>query len=465
MARPALVGGCVDCQAVRGALSSFLGAALAVCLVAASPASGAATTTASGTVSLGKTAGSAVTVAADPVGLSIEYSVLAADMGSGPCPPPALVSTLEALGDPTIRIGGDSGDQTAPYGTPQFSGVTDLPAGFWSQLACLESQTHEPFVIGINLASQMPAWAAEMAAGARSAVPANVLSFEIGNEADIDGPAIPWWNALALAKTLLPFPTYLDDAEAVEQQLGAGTVLEGPDFATGRWTSDIPQIASALSLSTIDAHFYPLNACTGLKDATVAALLSRGTSEPGGSVLSTLAEAQSIHLPMLISESNSVACRGKPGVSDSAASAVWGLRVVINSIDSGIESVRFHSSGSSYDPFIVSGTTVTTRPLYLGLQTAVQLLPVGASVTPLTAVNKLSAVLVTTSAGASTYIVTNYGPKARRVSIHASGAAALVTVSAHVPVVATTQLKASHGALTLTVAPNTVVAITPGAAS
>jgi hypothetical protein len=446
---------------VRRALPSVLGAALAVSLIAAATASAAGTGTASGTVSLGKPDGSAVTVAADPVGLSVEYPVLAADMGSGPCPPPALVSTLEALGDPTIRIGGDSGDQTAPYGTPEFSGVTDLPAGFWSQLACLESQTHEPFVVGINLASQTPAWAAEMAAGARSAVPPNLLSFEIGNEADIDGPAIPWWNADALAKSLLPFPTYLDDAEAVEQQLGAGSVVEGPDFATGRWTSDIPQIASALSLSAIDAHFYPLNACTGLTQATVAALLSRGTSEPGASVLSTLAEAQSIHLPMLISESNSVACRGKPGVSDSAASAVWGLRVVINSIDSGIESVRFHSSGSSYDPFIVAGTTVTTRPLYLGLQTAVQLLPVGSSVTPLSAPKTLSAVLVTTPAGASTYIVTNYGPKAKRVRIRASATAALVTVSAHVPVVATSQLKASGGAVTVPVAANTVLAITP----
>jgi hypothetical protein len=455
---------------VRGVLCLPV-AAIAACVLAAAPASWASAaptvgaTGSHGSVTLGATTGTPVTIAADPVGLSVEYPVFAADLGTGACPPPALVSTLEALGDPTIRIGGDSEDQTAPAGTAAYGGVTDLPATFWSQLACLESQTHEPFVVGLNLASQMPGWAAEIAAGARSAIPANLLSFELGNEADIDGPAVPWFNATALAKTLLPFSTYLDDTEALEEQLGAGTNLEGPDFATGRWTSDIPQIAAALSLHTIDAHFYPLNACTGLREATVAALLANGASEPDSAVLGTLAEAGSVHLPMLISESNSVACRGKPGVSDSAASAVWGLRLVINSIRSGIESVRFHSSGSSYDPFVVSGTTVTTRPLYTGLQTAVQLLPVGASVATLSTPKTLTAVAVSAPGGQTTYIVTNYASTARRVRLRATVAAALVFVSPHVPVIATAHATPSHGRVTVTVAPNTVVAITPGAKS
>ena len=403
-----------------------------------------------------------MTIASDPVGLSVEYSVLAADLGTGSCPPPELVSTIEGLGVPTIRIGGDSGDETAPAGTPAFAGVTDLPAAFWSQLACLESQTQEPFVIGLNLASQMPAWAATMAAGARSAVPASLLSFEIGNEADIDGPSTAWWNATAEAKSLLPFPTYLDDAEAVDGQLGPGAELEGPDFATPRWTSEIPQIATALSLRTIDGHFYPLNACTGLGQATVTALLARGASEPGGAILATLAQAERIHLPMVISESNSVACRGKPGVSDAPASAVWGLRLVINMIMSGIKSVRFHSSGSSYDPFVVSGTTVATRPLYLGLETAVQLLPVGATLTALRTPKTLSGVVVAAPSGHISYIVTNYAASAKLVTVRAASSATLLSVAPSGSIVTTGQINPVGGKLTVSVARNTVVAITLG---
>jgi hypothetical protein len=447
---------------VRAVRFSLIGAAL-VALCFGATTSGAAATRRPHAIALGVTSGAPVTVVTDPVGLSVEYSVLASELGTGSCPPPALVSTIEALGVPTIRIGGDSGDETAPAGTPPFAGVTDLPAAFWSQLGCLEGQTQEPFVIGLNLASQMPAWTATMAAGARSAVPANLLSFEIGNEADIDGPSVAWWNATAQAKSLLPFPTYLDDAEAVEGQLGPGADVEGPDFATPRWTSEIPQIATALSLHTIDAHFYPLNACTGLRQATVMALLARGASEPGGAILATLAQAERIHLPMVISESNSVACRGKPGVSDSPASAVWALRLVVNMLMSGIESVRFHSSGSSYDPFVVSGTTVATRPLYLGLEAAVQLLPVGATLTALATPKALSGVLVSTASGHTSYIVTNYASSARLVTVRSATASATVlSVAPSAAVVTTAQISPRGGKLAVAVAPNTVVAINPG---
>jgi hypothetical protein len=447
---------------VRGVRFSLIGAALVALGVAASTSS-AAPTPPPHAIALGATSGAPVTVVTDPVGLSVEYSVLASDLGTGSCPPPELVSTIEGLGVPTIRIGGDSGDQTAPAGTPPFAGVTDLPAAFWSQLACLESQTQEPFVIGLNLASQTPAWAATMAAGARSAVPASLLSFEIGNEADIDGPSVAWWNATAQAKSLLPFPTYLDDSEAVEGQLGPGADVEGPDFATPRWTAQIPQIATALSLHTIDAHFYPLNACTGLRQATVTALLARGASEPGGAILATLAQAERIHLPMVISESNSVACRGKPGVSDSPASAVWALRLVVNMLMSGIESVRFHSSGSSYDPFVVSGTTVATRPLYLGLEAAVQLLPVGATLTALRTPKALNGVLVSTASGHTSYIVTNYASSAKLVTVRtASASATVLRVAPSAALVTTAPISPRGGKLSVAVAPNTVVAITPG---
>jgi hypothetical protein len=404
-----------------------------------------------------------VTIATDPVGLSVEYQVLAGDLGGGACPSPALVSAISALGTPTIRIGGDSEDETAPAGTPQFQGVTDLPSSFWSQLACLESQTHVPIVVGLNLASQIPAWAATIATQARSAIPADLLSFEIGNEADIDGPSVAWWNATAPAKTLMPFSTYLDDAEAVEQQIEPGAAVEGPDFATPRWISLIPQIASALSLRTIDAHFYPLNACTGSQQATVRALLTPGVSQVSGFVGETLAAARSVHLPMVISESNSVACRGKAGVSDSAATAVWGLRLVINIVRAGIQSVRFHSSGSTYDPFLVNADgTITFRPLYYGLETAVQLLPIGSTVQTLRTPSDLTGVAVTSESGSKTYIVTSYASKPVAIQLRSQHSATLLRVEPEVPIVEPQQqAKVRAGMLVVTIAPNTVVAITP----
>ena len=60
-------------------------------------------------------AGAAVTMA--PVGLSLEYPVMAADLGSGPCPPAALIAELLRLGSPPLALAGASQDQTAPSGS------------------------------------------------------------------------------------------------------------------------------------------------------------------------------------------------------------------------------------------------------------------------------------------------------------------------------------------------------------
>jgi hypothetical protein len=444
---------------VAGTVASGASASVSVRQVSAE-ATGVSGVSTTGTITLGSTSGQPVTIGTDPVGLSIEYPVLANDLGSGPCPPPGLVETLESLGAPTIRIGGDSQDETAPAGTPAFTGVTDLPADFWSQLACLESQTHEPFAIGLNLVSQVPAWAATMASEASSAVPANLLSFEVGNESDIAGPAVPWWDATGLAHTLMPFSNYLEDAQATAAQLPAGANIEGPDFATERWIPAIPKIAAALSLHTIDTHFYPLNACTGRKLVSVKALLSAGASELDPPVRATLAAALSLHLPMVISESNSVSCRGLAGVSDSPASAVWGLRLVINALVGGIASVRFHSSASSYDPFVVVNGIVTVRPLYLGLRAAVDLLPLGAQLQSLRTPSSLLGVVVTLADGQKTYIVSNYAQRSLHVRVRAQGNLALLRVVPNPPVVENQSQEATAGSASVAVAPNSVVAIT-----
>jgi hypothetical protein len=165
---------------------------------------------------------------------------------------------------------------------------------------------------------------------------------------------------------------------------------------------------------------------------------------------------------MLISEGNSVACRGKWGVSNSPASAVWGLRLVINVVRAGILSVRFHSSGSSYDPFAVDGSTVSTRPLYAALETAVQLLPVGATVSTLRTPSSLMGILVTDPDGATTYVVTNYSSQPVDVELATSHSASVLRVQAHLPVLQPLQqANAVAGTLTVAIAPNTVVAITP----
>ena len=100
------------------------------------------------TLLLAAPAGPAVAIGSHPIGLSIEYPLLAHDLGAG---------------HPPIRIGGDTQDAVAPAGTAAHAGVSDLPANFWSRLACLERETRAPIIVGLNLASgRDPERAAEL---------------------------------------------------------------------------------------------------------------------------------------------------------------------------------------------------------------------------------------------------------------------------------------------------------------
>ena len=132
-----------------------------------------------------------VEVTMDPAGISVEYPVMARDLGAAGCPPPTLAAELARLGSPPLELGGVSQDQTAPPGalTPpppswQTATLYQLPAGFWGQLHCLLSSTREPLTVGLNMRTGNLAWATQIATEARPAA-VNGLSYSLGNEPDL----------------------------------------------------------------------------------------------------------------------------------------------------------------------------------------------------------------------------------------------------------------------------------------
>ena len=117
--------------------------------------------------------------------------MIATDLGRGGCPPPTLAAELARLGSPPLELGGVSQDLTAPAGAAQPAPTSwqtatlyPLPAGFWSELHCLLSSTHEPLTVGLNMRTGNLAWATQMAAEARAAA-VDGLSFSLGNEPDL----------------------------------------------------------------------------------------------------------------------------------------------------------------------------------------------------------------------------------------------------------------------------------------
>jgi hypothetical protein len=92
--------------------------------------------------------------------------------------------------------------------------------------------------------------------------------------------------------------------------------------------------------------------------------------------------AAAVHRPAVISESNSASCGGQPGVSDAPVASIWAVRFVMASLLAGFVQVRFHSAGTSYDPFAFgSDGSVTRRPLATALFFLHRWLPIGSRIT------------------------------------------------------------------------------------
>ena len=440
-----------------------------------------------------RASGPGVQILAAPVGLSIEYPTMAADLGAGPCPAPAFVSALQALGSPPLQLAGDSQDLTAPPGAlsgPQASWETatlyKLAPGFWSQLHCLLSATHEPLTVGLNAKTGQPGWAAQMVAGAQSAA-TNGLSFSLGNEPDLY--YLPNYSSLsrpAADEENAAVNAYLEVAATLRQAIGSAPVV-GPELALpARWRQELPRVIGSLPAQTVGVHLYPLSACATTKAVTIGGMLSGEAAEAPRRLAWVVADARAAGTPAILSEANSASCGGVAGVSDSPASGVWAVRFVLSALLSGFEEVRFHFSGAPYDPFLVSGEQVLARPLDYALTALSQWLPVGATLRTLRGVQGLSATSVTVPAGApaastptgqssgapappiapapgtTTVILDNRSSRARAVVVRGARAIHVQTLTPTRAGVLGADLLSPKDRVALTVPPNSVAAISAG---
>ena len=389
------------------------------------------------TLSASLTSGPGVAVAHPPVGLSLEYPLMAADLGTGPCPAPALTAELQRLGSPRLSLGGQSQDFTspAPPATPppswEAATTYTLPPGFWGQLRCLLSVTKQPLTVGLNLRSGQLSWAEAMVAGAQQAASAGV-QFSLGNEPDIY--YLP--NYLSLAKTqpneeAKAVSLYLQVASYLRQALGSQSLV-GPELANpAHWRAALPGVISTLHPQTLGVHSYPLSVCRSPREATIHGLLAQSVGNAPRRMAWVVGDARAAGVPAVISEANSVSCGGKAGVSDSSASAVWAVRFVLAAVETGFAEVSFHLSGNPYDPFYLRGAEVARRPVEGALVALQQWLPAGATLRTGRSVGRVSVASVSAAGSEPLLILDNEAAKPAKLLLR--GAAAVSAVQAFTP--------------------------------
>jgi hypothetical protein len=426
--------------------------------------------------------GASTQIAMPPVGLSLEYSTMAQDLGTGSCPPAALTAELRRLGSPPLALAGESQDLTVPAeavpSPPSWESATlyPLPAPFWGQLHCLLTGAGDPLDAGLNLRKGVPSWAALMAAGAAGAA-TNGLEFSLGNEPDLyslhnyASLTEPLPNAEATAVGL-----YMQLAAALAPTIGAAPLI-GPELArAGSWRRSLPRIIAQLHERTVGVHLYPLSACEGPGAVTIPRLLGSGAADAPRSLAWVVADADAAHIPAILSEANSASCGGTAGVSDSPASAVWAVRFVLSALSTGFREVRFHFSDGPYDPFVVQGSQVVDRPLESALVALNQWLPTGASIQTLRGVRGLVATAIAaapsapapTGGGSSAslpaipqLILDNESTKSQTVVLRGAPTVQVQLLSAARAGLQTEQLTSPRDRIALTVAPSSVAAVLP----
>ena len=412
----------------------------------------------------------AVEVTMDPAGASLEYPVLAADMGSAGCPPPALAAELARLGSPPLQLGGVSQDQTAPPGAltaPATSWQTatlyQLPAGFWGQLHCLLASTREPLTVGLNMRTGNLAWATQMASEARAAAVSG-LSFSLGNEPDLY--ELPNYSALDkpfAGEEAAYAALYEQLAQYLKPALGSEPVV-GPELAVAaRWRQQLPLVIKTLGLGTVGVHMYPLTTCRSPSEATIKGLLSQRAGNAPSRLSWVALAAHALGVPAIISEANSASCGGQPGVSNSPASAVWGLRFGISALEEGFDEVRFHFSGNSYDPFVVHGGQISERPLANAMVALNTWLPVGSTLHPVASRTLAAAGLIAHAAlrpdGSVALIIDNESPHAARVLLRGLAAGQLTLLSSVASGLPTRSVASPSADIPLAIPANAIVAV------
>ncbi len=296
-----------------------------------------------------------------------------------------LIRNLNPGQSPVLRIGGDTTDWSwVPVrGMSRPGGVRYTITPAWlGAIRGLTQALNARVILGINLEADSTRLAATEARAFVSAVgPSAVAALEIGNEPELYGQL--GWYSTPSGRPVPGRPSSYDIASYTAEFRRFATALPdvplaGPATGSNTWLAGLPGfIAGAPRLRFATAHRYPLARCYSAAGSptypTLANLLSPAASSGlAQSVAGAVSVAHAHGVRFRVDELNSVSCRGKRGLSDTFASALWALDTLFAMASVNVDGVNIHTlPASDYHPFALvrSGRAWhwTVDPLYYGL--------------------------------------------------------------------------------------------------
>ena len=324
----------------------------------------------------------------DFIGLSMEVNIARPMFFGTPAQPNEVYfRLLRNLGPGTLRMGGLSQDQYcwAQSAAPNPGGCTGqlLPADLQS-FYYASAQSGWPLLLGINLGQNSGTWAMrEINEGVQTYSTADQrLGVEIGNEPD-GFPENQLPNGGTMRSSTWELTDYFNDFQGylsafAGDPFASRIAVAGPGF-DGKWHQpELQQFQDRFTgkVTIPTMHWYPWVRCRG--PVSIGDLLGPGSLSLFQQVVGGWQKTTQSHgLSLQLSETNSVACSGMPGVSDAFASAIWGLDWALYSAQMGLRRINFHTGTTgglnSYYNAIASTTSTSgtftneARPLYYAL--------------------------------------------------------------------------------------------------
>jgi hypothetical protein len=289
-------------------------------------------------------------------------------LGGATNPNRVFYQLMKNLGGGTLRsVDGyvsetcwNSSEAPHPDACP-FAMTDDFVNGYTKASA----ETGWGILVAINLAQNSAPWAtqfgARFAKSARATPGSKLLGFEIGNEPDLYAKQV-FFGRTAIRPPEYSWRDLVNEwkpyiAAFKSNPDTAGIPLIGPAYGGGWADSALgPFIDSvgAGNLGFVTAHHYATNRCEG-QTVTIAELLSQDRMDEFESkARDWVATVNRRGLDLVHGESNSVACEGQKGVSDSFASAVWGLDWLFSNFNVGMRRINFLANNSYYSPVFVT---------------------------------------------------------------------------------------------------------------
>jgi hypothetical protein len=219
---------------------------------------------------------------------------------------------------------------------------------------------------GLNLGTGTPERAAEEAALVTKHGGEHLLAFQVGNEADLYGPAFREgsWN----------FERYWSEYQSFVKAVRArvpGARFAGPDVASKvDWVTQFAERAKA-DVVLISSHYYAMGPA-GAPGIDAQKLLS---DDPrlAREMPVLIAAGKTAGVPYRMTEGNSCYHGGQPGVSDAFASALWAADYLLRVAQAGYAGVNLHSGGEGYySPLTGDPNATKLRPEYHGMLLAQQ---------------------------------------------------------------------------------------------